>query len=132
MHSIMQFILYQEHILYSRQERSIDLCPLDHIDSENSTVAISISTFSEEEVDINIKVRIKGRGIDWIQTRDNKYWLHIQIQLFRNDQIIWFQWNFLHKSHKHSPSKFKNKILWYKYSQNRQYYHKGIIIILIH
>ena len=87
MHStLMQFILYQEHILYSRQERSIDLCPLDHIDSENSTVTISISTFSEEEVDINIKVRIKGRGIDWIQTRDNKYWLHIQIQLFRNDE----------------------------------------------
>lgn len=60
----------QEHILYSRQERSIDLCPLDHIDSENSTVTISISTFSDKEVDVDIKVRIKGRGIDWIQTTD--------------------------------------------------------------
>ena len=70
---LTEFYLFQEHILYSRQERSIDLCPLDHIDSENSTVTISISTFSDEEVDVDIKVRIKGRGIDWIQTTDTKY-----------------------------------------------------------
>ena len=54
------------------QDRSIDLCPIDHIDSDNSTVSISISSDSIKKIDVSIRVRIKGRGTDWRKGKDVK------------------------------------------------------------
>ena len=51
----------------------LDLCPLDHIDLDNSTVTVSISTRSMEKVEVSVMVRIKGKGGDFAQTEDVKY-----------------------------------------------------------
>ena len=51
----------------------LDLCPLDHIDLDNSTVTVSLSTRSMEEVEVSVMVRIKGKGGDFAQTEDVKY-----------------------------------------------------------
>ena len=54
----------------------MDLCPLNDLNNRitgNSTVTISISTYSKKEVDVSIKVRIKERGIDWTKNIDKKY-----------------------------------------------------------
>lgn len=73
---LWNFNLFQEDIVYSRHERSMDLCPLNDLNNRitgNSTVTISISTYSKKEVDVSIKVRIKERGIDWSKNKDKKY-----------------------------------------------------------
>ena len=57
-------------VVYSRQENSFDLCPLDRIDSENSMVTISITTGSSDNITVSLKVSIKGPGVDW--TSDHK------------------------------------------------------------
>ena len=59
-------------LVYSSTRRALDLCPLDHIDSENSTVTVSISSDSVTEVQVSIRVRVKGRGIEWFRTQDSK------------------------------------------------------------
>ena len=82
-------------MVYTSSERSIDLCPLDHIDSANSTVTISISTDSPTDIEISIRVRVKGRGIDWIQTSDSKYNL-IETPYLGLSKLIPFQWNLIH------------------------------------
>ena len=60
-------------LVYSSTEKALDLCPLDHIETENSTVTVSISSDSIAEVEVSIRVRVKGRGIEWRQTEDSKY-----------------------------------------------------------
>ena len=59
-------------LVHSSTRRAFDLCPLDHIDSENSTVTVSISSISVTDVDVSIRVRVKGRGIEWSRTQDDK------------------------------------------------------------
>ena len=59
-------------LVYSSTRRAFDLCPLDHIDSENSTVTVSISSDSIAEVEVSIRVHVKGRGIEWFHTQDAK------------------------------------------------------------
>jgi len=58
-----------QKLVYSSNERSVDFCPIEHIDS-NSTVTVSMSTQSKAPVDVTIRVLLKGRSADWKQTED--------------------------------------------------------------
>ena len=60
-------------VVYSRLEKSFDLCPLDKIDSDNSVVTISLTTDSEDDIDVSLSVTVKGPGVDWKETEDQKY-----------------------------------------------------------
>ena len=65
-------ILELFRIVYSSRSRSVDLCPLDVIDGDNSTVTISIATDSVKSVKVKIRVLVKGRVIDWRNITDTK------------------------------------------------------------
>ena len=59
-------------VVYSRLEKSFDLCPLDKIDSDHSMVTISITTDSADNINVSLTVSIKGPGVDWTKTEDQK------------------------------------------------------------
>ena len=60
-------------VVYTRLEKSFDLCPLDKIDSDNSVVTISITTDSTHKINVSLTVTVKGPGVDWTETKDQKY-----------------------------------------------------------
>jgi len=56
-------------LMYSSSERSVDFCPVEDIDT-NSTVMVSISTQSTDQVEVRVRVLIKGRNADWKKSED--------------------------------------------------------------
>ena len=60
-------------IVFSRLQKSFDLCPLEKIDSDDSVVTVHIDTDSVEDINISLTVRLKTPGEDWTQTEDQKY-----------------------------------------------------------